>query len=158
MQAKKVEQQKQLQAAKEAHDRSNQASAQRQVERDPIENGHAIESAQPIVHNQIDFDQDQFDRQCRDIIVNIKGRFIDLAPPMIDDEQQDYYDQIQKKQDKFRTEFEAKLIKHGYSFDFKKPRMHHIKEDDAANFDLEHLNSIDGILGKNLSEIQIGIA
>lgn len=76
-----------------------------------------------ITTNLIDFDNDQFDRQCREIIENIKDRFIDLAPLMIDDEQQDYYDQIQKKQDKFRSEFEAKLQKHGYTFDYKQPKM-----------------------------------
>lgn len=45
------------------------------------------------------------------IIEAIKERFIDLAPEMIDDENQNYLDQIQEKQVKFKTEFDQKLAK-----------------------------------------------
>lgn len=42
----------------------------------------------------VDFDREQFDKQCQEIIENIKDRFIDLAPTMIDDEQNNYIEQI----------------------------------------------------------------
>jgi hypothetical protein len=63
------------------------------MERDIGVNG-GMEPVAMVVSNQIHFDNDQFDRQCREIIENIKERFIDLAPLMIDDEQQDYLDHV----------------------------------------------------------------
>ena len=103
----------------------------------------------------IDFDTDKFDRECRDIIEGIKGRFIDLAPLMIDDDQQDYYDQIQRKQDKFRSEFASKLNNLGKEFAYQRAQVTVADADDAA--DLNELATLDLVLENGMKEISISI-
>jgi len=49
------------------------------------------------------------------IIDQVKARFIDLAQ-IIDDDNQNYIDQVQEKQAKFKQEFEQKLAKEGFNF------------------------------------------
>ena len=42
---------------------------------------------------------------------------------MIDDDNQNYMDQIQEKQAKFKQEFEQKLSKDGFKFEYSTPLM-----------------------------------
>lgn len=78
-----------MQAAKEAQQRASESNTKNMSEKKKSENENGViaTNQEPLIaNNQIDFDNDQFDKQCRNIIENIKERFIDLAPLMIDDE------------------------------------------------------------------------
>jgi hypothetical protein len=57
----------------------------------------------------LDFNRQQFDKECRAIITEIKERFIDLNPIMLDDEGSDYILKVQQKQKTFNEEFEKRL-------------------------------------------------
>ena len=66
--------------------------------------------------NFTDFNKKEFHNECKAIIEQIKGRFIDLAPGMLDDENDNYIDQIQEKTAKFKDQFDAKLQAKNFEF------------------------------------------
>jgi hypothetical protein len=72
---------------------------------------------------------------------------------MMDDEASDYMQRNQEKKQKFKEEFEQKLSKEGFIFNFTTPTVE--KDRSSAEADpFSQINDIDSILHKGLDEIQ----
>ena len=99
---------------------------------------------------ETNFNRQQFNKECKLIIEQIKDRFIDLAPVMIDDEGSNYVDAIQEKQARFRQEMETRLIKQKFEFQYPQPL---VGSDQERENPFALLDEMDTLLREGLAEI-----
>lgn len=59
------------------------------------------------------FDWVKFNGECKQVIKEVRERFMDLANEIVDDDNSHYVEQMQEKQEKFTQEFADALIKDG---------------------------------------------
>ena len=71
---------------------------------------------------------------------------------MIDDDNQNYLDQIQEKQAKFKHEFEQKLAKNGFEFKYSTPSVSKC-DDEQHNEGFERVNMMDQPIHKGIEDI-----